>query len=95
MRPSTVSCPHARRTQNAQDSSGNTRHAGVLSSSQWQTHMPLNAWSKIKITFGTDATVGCYINDVLRGSAAALANYGRTGNWTFTIGSFDGDVDEG
>jgi hypothetical protein len=66
----------------------------VLSSSGWQTHVPLNAWSKIKITFGTDGVVACYINDVLRGSASAPANYGRTSNWTFTLGNFDGDIDE-
>ena len=67
----------------------------ILSSQQWNSLMTLNAWHQLKITLDARGAVTCWIDGVeaATGSAANMY-YGRATPWVFTLGNFNGDIDE-
>jgi endoglucanase len=66
----------------------------IVTASQWQAAVPLNAWHKLKITFAADGTAKCYIDNNLIATVATSVLVARTNPWSFTLGNFDGDIDE-
>lgn len=66
----------------------------VLTAAQWKTHVQPYQWQHVQITFDASATVRFYLDGVLLASATVPQNYGRTSNWTLTLGNFKGDLDE-
>jgi endoglucanase len=66
----------------------------IVTASQWQNAVPLNAWHKFKLTFAADGTAKCYIDNNLIATVATSVNVGRTSPWRITLGNFDGDIDE-
>jgi hypothetical protein len=67
----------------------------ILDSANWSNFVTLNTWHGFRITVGTDGVSHLYIDGVSAGSLglSGTPNYGRSGNWTLTIGNFDGDID--
>jgi len=68
--------------------------AYVLTASQWQNAVSLNAWHKFKLTFAADGTTACYIDGNLVNSVATSILWWRPDPWVITLGNFDGDIDE-
>jgi hypothetical protein len=67
----------------------------ILSSRQWNGLMTLNSWHKLKLTMDDTGQVDCWIDGALASSCSTLnMDFGRTTPWTFTLGNFDGDIDE-
>src|SRR5205823_4109713 len=54
---------------------------------------PFSIWHQLKVTFDTNGITRAYIDGALRGSTNGPPAYGA-GNWTLTLGHFDGDIDE-
>ena len=68
--------------------------AVIVTASQWQNAVSLNAWHKFKLTFTADGTTKCYVDDNLLNTMATSVNVGRPSTWWITLGNFDGDIDE-
>ena len=66
----------------------------VFSNSQWASAITLGKWQKFTLTRDTTGNVSLKVNDVEVASALVLNNYGRTDDWTFSIGDIDADIDE-
>ena len=66
----------------------------VLSNTQWNSSVALNAWQYLKVTRDTAGVVNVWLGGTLLSTTATSPAYGRTNDWTFTIGSMDADVDE-
>lgn len=66
----------------------------IVTASQWQNAVSLNAWHKLKITFAADGTASCYIDDNLVNTIVTSILAYRTTPWMIVLGNFDGDVDE-
>ena len=60
----------------------------------WAALAPPNAWHRVVLTYDGRQTVECLIDGVLAGNAVVYPNDGRTGDWQFTLGNFDGDIDD-
>ncbi|MEI8197209.1 MAG: LamG-like jellyroll fold domain-containing protein, partial [Phycisphaerae bacterium] len=65
----------------------------IVSAANWNAGFLQNTWHAFKLTF-TGGLVSCYVDGNLLGSATAAPNYGRSSNWTLTLGNFDGYIDE-
>jgi hypothetical protein len=65
-----------------------------FNNSQWHQYVALNSWHKIVITFETTPLTKLYIDGVLRATSSAAPISGFAGDWTLTLGNFDGDIDE-
>jgi hypothetical protein len=66
----------------------------MLSNAQMTGLLTLNTWHQLRVTFNTNGVSTAYIDGVLRTNVTFAPNYGRTSNWTLTLGHFDGDIDE-
>lgn len=70
---------------------GNT----VAGAAAWQAGVPLNTWHLLRLTMAADGTTTCSINDTVIGTVVSTGFLsGRTTPWTFTLGNFEGDLDE-
>jgi hypothetical protein len=66
----------------------------VLSNTNLNTLLSLSTWHQLTIRLDTNGVTSAYIDGVLRATSANAPNYGRTSDWTLTLGHFDGDIDE-
>ena len=60
----------------------------------WAALAPSNAWHRVTLTYDGRQTVECVIDGILAGSATVYPNDGRTNDWQFSLGNFDGDIDD-
>ncbi|MEM7383637.1 MAG: Ig-like domain-containing protein, partial [Verrucomicrobiota bacterium] len=66
----------------------------MVSAADWKSAVSLNQWHRLQMVFDGGNTISCYLDGVLLSSVIKTPNYSRTNNWTFTLGNFDGDIDE-
>lgn len=67
----------------------------LVRSATWKSLVPRNAWSHFKMTQSPAGEIKCYINgELIHTATITNLKYGRTTDWTMTVGNFDGDVDE-
>jgi hypothetical protein len=67
----------------------------LVSSQQWEDLVTPNSWHYLKITLSAAGQVTCWIDGQQAATASgANLNFKRTTPWTFTLGNFDGDIDE-
>ncbi len=65
-----------------------------INSAGWNAAITRGIWQKITLNFSAPNTFTCYVNQQLVSTSTVSFNQGRTNNWTFTLGNFDGDIDE-
>jgi hypothetical protein len=68
--------------------------ASVCTAAQWQPAVSMSHWHSLRLTYATNGLTSCYIDNALIGSTTVTPNYGRINAWLFTLGNFDGDIDE-
>ena len=66
----------------------------LFSVDQWDYTVLPETWYNFRITLDTDGNARLFINDELKASDYVSMNWGRLGDWTLTLGNFDGDIDE-
>lgn len=68
-------------------------NAAIVGADDWRRWVPLNQWHSLKMVH-SQSTVSVYIDGQLIGSGTTAFNFGRTNNWTLTLGNFQGYIDE-
>lgn len=66
----------------------------LASNQLWSSTVKIGTWQHLKIIRKADGTYECWLDETLIGSGTNTAGYGGTGAWVFTIGNFNGYVDE-
>lgn len=66
----------------------------TINSTSWNAAITKGVWQKITLNFSAPNTFTFYVNHQLVSTSTVSFNQGRTNNWTFTLGNFDGDIDE-
>ncbi|MBK1884184.1 glycoside hydrolase family 9 protein [Luteolibacter pohnpeiensis] len=67
---------------------------GLVMPTAWQSAVAINTWNFVKITRDANSVVEVWINDQCLYTGTQQSNYGRTPDWLFTLGNFDGEIDE-
>jgi hypothetical protein len=66
----------------------------IFSNSEWSSQVTLNAWHHLRITRDSSSTARFWLDGVCLKTITVPMTYGRTNDWTFTIGDVDADIDE-
>lgn len=67
----------------------------VTSGATWAANVQLNTWNFLQIVYDhTTGRMSNYVDGRLIGDQPVSMNYTHTGDWTFSLGQFDGDIDE-
>jgi hypothetical protein len=67
----------------------------ATSAAAWSRACTLNTWHLLKLTLSSSGSIQCRLDGNLVGTANAASFSGiRTNAWIFTMGNFDGDLDE-
>lgn len=66
----------------------------ILPNSQWASVVALGQWQKFTVTRDALGNVSLKINDTLVASGLVPNSYGRTNDWTLSMGDMDADIDE-
>jgi hypothetical protein len=66
----------------------------VVSAAQWNASVTLRSWHKLQMSLSPNGIVRCWVDGRLISSTTAGLNYGRSNNWTLTLGNLDADIDE-
>ncbi len=70
------------------------RVVSLVPESTWKEHVAPHTWNHLRVTLDTNGVQTCWVNGVALGIATNGINYGRTVDWTLTIGNMDADIDE-
>ena len=67
----------------------------AANSAAWSSACTLGTWHLLKLTLSSSGSIQCRLDGNLVGTAnAATFSGNRTNAWIFTLGNFDGDLDE-
>jgi hypothetical protein len=64
-----------------------------LESTAWNVAVTAGVWQQITMSYSAGVAT-CYVNGTQVATTSASCNAGRTNDWVFTLGNFDGDIDE-
>lgn len=68
--------------------------SSILTNAQWKASITLGTWQHLRVIRSATGELSCWINNVCVSTILATPKYGRTNDWTFTIGNIDADIDE-
>ena len=66
----------------------------IVSDDFWAATVSTNAWHSLRMTFDVESLVEVYVDGLLLGVQPSFISPARNGDWLFTLGNFDGDIDE-